>query len=146
MRRGLRAQKVLVASAARVAPGGEAGPFQWLLPALLVVVVLFAALTLRGEGDRASIAGTAATRAQAVSSAVRESRALQEAVDASNGANPKIKAQAKASLDRVKSELVPLTEVPRPAPQVAAIARDVKNGGADKSLEPVAVAAETLAH
>jgi diguanylate cyclase (GGDEF)-like protein/PAS domain S-box-containing protein len=146
MRRGLRAQKVLVASAARVAPGGEAGPFQWLVPALVVIVVLFAALTVRGEANRASTAGTAATRAQAFSSAVRESRALQEAVEASAGANPKIRTQAKASLERTKSELVPLMDVARGDPQVASIARDVKNAGGDKSLEPVAAAADTLAH
>jgi diguanylate cyclase (GGDEF)-like protein/PAS domain S-box-containing protein len=146
MRRGLRAQKVLVASAARVAPGGEAGPFQWLVPALVVIVVLFAALTVRSEADKATTASLAATRAQDFSASARESRALQVAVDASQSANPAIKAQAKISLDRMKSELGPLVDVARGDPQVVAIARDVKGSGPGKSLEPVAAAADTLAH
>jgi diguanylate cyclase (GGDEF)-like protein/PAS domain S-box-containing protein len=146
MRRGLRAQKVLVASAARVAPGGESGWFQWLVPALVVIVVLFAALNVRGEAAKATTATTAAARAQEFSAAVRESRALQEAVEASRGANAQIRAQARASLDRVRSELAPLVDLERGDPQVQAIARDVKGAGADKSLEPVATAADTLAH
>src|SRR4051812_33557607 len=145
MRRGLRAQKVLVASAARIAPGGESGPFQWLVPALVVIVVLFAALNVRDEATKASAATTAAARAQEFSAAVRESRALQEAVEASHGSNAKIKAQARASLERVRSELTPLVDVARGNPQVAAIAASLKAAGG-KSLEPVATAADTLAH
>jgi diguanylate cyclase (GGDEF)-like protein/PAS domain S-box-containing protein len=146
MRRGLRAQKVLLASAARVAPGGESGWFQWLVPALVVIVVLFAALNVRDESAKSSTATIAAARAQSFSAAVRESRALQEAVDASHNSNPRIKAQARASLDRVKSQLMPLVDVARGDPQVLAIARDVKSAGGDKSLEPVAAAADTLAN
>src|SRR3954468_14204200 len=145
MRRGLQAQKVLVASAARVAPGGESGWFQWVVPALVVIVVLFAALNVRSESGKAATATTAAARAQSFSAAVRESRALQEAVEASHGANTAIKAQARASLDRVGSELAPLADVARGDPQVAAIARSVKDAGG-KSLEPPATAADTLAH
>src|SRR4051794_4932785 len=146
MRRGLRAQKVLVASAARIAPGGESGPFQWLVPALVVIVVLFAALNVRSESGHASTATAAATRAQEFSAAVRGSRALQEAVEASHGVNAKIRAQAKASLGRVRSQLAPLVDVARGDPQVVALAREVKDAGGDKSLEPVATAADTLAH
>ena len=146
MRRGLRAQKVLVASAARVVPGGESGWFQWLVPALVVIVVLFAALNVREESGHASTATTAAARAQSFSAAARESRALQQAVEASHGANAQIKEQAKASLERVRSELAPLVDVARGDPQVVAIARDVKAAGGDRSLEPVATAADTLAH
>src|SRR4051794_39552662 len=147
MRRGLRAQKVLVASAARVAPGGESGWFQWLVPALVVIVVLFAALNVRDESGKAATATTAAARAQSFSAAVRESRALQEAVEASHGSNARIKAQARASLDRVRSELTPLVDIARGDPQVVAIAKSLADAGAgEKSLEPVATAADTLAH
>src|SRR5215213_1457197 len=144
MRRGLRAQKVLVASAARVAPGGESGPFQWLVPALVVMVVLLAALTVRDEAGRAGAATTAAASAQTFSAAAREARALQEAVSASHGANAAIKAQAKASFARMKSELASLTDASRGDPRVAAIAADVRKAGAGagKSLEPMASAAD----
>jgi diguanylate cyclase (GGDEF)-like protein/PAS domain S-box-containing protein len=109
-----------------------------------VIVVLFAALHVRDESGKASTATAAAARAQEFSSAVRESRALQEAVDASH--NAAIEAQAKASLERVKSQLGPLVEVAGGNPQVMSIARDVKRAGGDESLEPVATAADTLAH
>src|SRR3954464_10906930 len=69
MRVGLRPQKILVASGARVAPGGEKGPFQWLVPALVVIVVLFAALTVRSEADPSSRASTSAPRPHALAAA-----------------------------------------------------------------------------
>jgi diguanylate cyclase (GGDEF)-like protein/PAS domain S-box-containing protein len=46
----------------------------------------------------------------------------------------------------MKSELGPLVDSARGDPQVISIARDVRNAGAGKSLEPVAAAADTLAH
>src|SRR3954464_7401590 len=98
MRRGLQAQKVLVASAARVAPGGESGWFQWLVPALVVIVVLFAALTVRAEADRSSKAAAAASRAPAFTAPVRESRPRRGAARPSHGTNKSIKAQADESL------------------------------------------------
>src|SRR5689334_15606070 len=97
MRRGPRPSKILAASAARVAPGGESGWFQWLVPALVVMVVLFAALTVRSDADRASRASTTATRAHAFLAAARESVALQTAVRASHGTNKQIRGQADGS-------------------------------------------------
>ncbi|MEA2471674.1 MAG: hypothetical protein QOE38_2673 [Thermoleophilaceae bacterium] len=146
MRPGLRPQKILVASAARVAPGGESGWFQWLVPALVVIVVLFAALTVRSEAEQAGRATTAAARAQEFSAAVRESRALQVAVTSSHGSNSAIKAQAKLSVGRMQQALAPLVDSARGDPQVVSIARDVRNAGGTASLEPVATAADTLAH
>src|SRR4051812_45742038 len=108
MRRGPRPSKILAASAARVAPGGESGWFQWLVPALVVTVVLFAALTVRSDADRASRASSTATRAQAFVAAVRESVALETAVRASHGTNKPIKAQAAVSRTRMLSALGPL--------------------------------------
>ncbi|HEV7846348.1 MAG TPA: EAL domain-containing protein [Thermoleophilaceae bacterium] len=148
MRRGLRAQKVLVASAARVAPGGESGWFQWLVPALVVIVVLFAALTVRSEADKAGTANTAAQRGQAFSAAVRESRALQQAVKASHGGNAEIKAQASLSIGRMQTALAPLVDIARGDPAVTAIARqvhDARTAHDPTSLGPVAASADTLA-
>src|SRR4051812_49495509 len=108
MRRGPRPHKLLAASAARVAPGGESGWFQWLVPGLVVTVVLFAALTVRSDADRASRASTTATRAQAFLAAARESVALETAVRASHGTNKQIKAQASMSRTRMLSSLEPL--------------------------------------
>jgi diguanylate cyclase (GGDEF)-like protein/PAS domain S-box-containing protein len=148
MRRSLRAQKVLVASAARVAPGGESGWFQWLVPALVVIVVLFAALTVRSEAEQAATATTAAGRAQAFSAAVRESRALQAAVKASHGRNAEIRAQAAESAGRMRSALAPLVAITRGDPAVAAIAHQVhaaRTGQDPASLGPVVASADTLA-
>src|SRR3954447_23152795 len=110
MRAGLRPQKILVASAARVAPGGEKGWFQWLVPGLVVVLVLFAALTVRSEADRSSHATTTASRAQAFAAAVPESEAPNAGVRASHGGSASIKAQAAASAGRMMSALAPLQD------------------------------------
>jgi diguanylate cyclase (GGDEF)-like protein len=145
MRVGLRPQKILLASGARVAPGGESGWFQWLVPALVVIVVLFAALTVRSESDRSSHASTASARAQAFSAAVRESDALREAVRASHGGNARIKEQASASLDRMAAALAPLQ---RSAPEdagVDSISRLVAAAPDARSLAPLATAADSLA-
>jgi diguanylate cyclase (GGDEF)-like protein/PAS domain S-box-containing protein len=147
MRPGLRPQKLLVASAAKVAPGGESGPFQWLVPALVVIGILFAALTVRDEAQKASTASVAATRAQAFSAAVRESRALQTAVTASHSGNAAIKAQAKVSLDDMRQALEPLTSIAPSDPQVASIARDAARARTDPArvLGPLAAASDALA-
>src|SRR3954449_5913778 len=146
MRTGLRPQKILVASGARVAPGGESGWFQWLVPALVVIVVLFAALTVRSEADRSSRAATSATRAQAFAAAARESSALREAVRASHGHNASIKAQAGASLARVKEALVPLQRSTPGDAEVDAISKLVAAAPKAPSLTPLTTAADGLTH
>src|SRR3954451_3301499 len=102
MRAGLRPQKILVASGTRIAPGGESGWFQWLVPAVVVIVVLFAALTVRAAADRSSTAPPAAPRPRAFPAAVRERSARREPGPASHGTNKSIKGQADESLARVK--------------------------------------------
>jgi diguanylate cyclase (GGDEF)-like protein/PAS domain S-box-containing protein len=146
MRAGLRPQKILLASGARVAPGGESGWFQWLVPILVVIVVLFAALTVRSEADRSSNAATAATRAQAFSAAVRESAALREAVRASNGGNARIKAQAGASFTRVTAALPLLMRAAPGDSEVGSIAGLVAKAPHAESLAPLASAADALVH
>src|SRR4051794_33522978 len=144
MRAGLRPQKILVASGARVAPGGEKGPVQWLVPALVVIVVLFAALTVRSEADRSSRASTAASRAQAFSAAVRESSALREAVRASHGHNATIKAQADESLTRMTTALAPLQRSAPDDSGVDAIGQLVADARTASSLKPLEGAATAL--
>jgi diguanylate cyclase (GGDEF)-like protein/PAS domain S-box-containing protein len=144
MRPGLRPQKLLVASAARVAPGGEKGWFQWLVPGLAVVVVLFAALTVRSEADRSSHATTTAARAQAFAAAVRESAALNEAVRASKGDNASIKAQAAASVARMMSALTPLEEAASSDAEVAAVAQLAHKAGATTNLQTLTTAAASI--
>src|SRR4051812_20568424 len=144
MRLGLRPQKMLVASGARVAPGGESGPFQWLVPGLVVIVVLFAALNVRSEANRSSSAATAAARAQAFSSAVRESAALREAVRASHGTNVQIKAQADDSLARVRAALPGLERSAPDNSEVDAIARLVAGADNAQSLVPLSTSADGL--
>jgi diguanylate cyclase (GGDEF)-like protein len=144
MRMGLRPQKILVASGARVAPGGESGWFQWLVPALVVIVVLFAALTVRSEADRSSRASTAAARAQAFSAAVRESDALREALRASGGGNARIKAQAEESLGRMTAALAPLRESAPDDAGVDNIEQLVAGAPKARSLAPLTTAADLL--
>jgi diguanylate cyclase (GGDEF)-like protein len=145
MRVELRPSKILVASAARVAPGGESGWFQWLVPGLVVIVVLFAALTVRSEADRADRASTAAARAQAFSAAVRESAALQEAVKASHGGNAQIKTQALLSRARMSAALAPL-ELSAPGDTgVEALAAAARSARTASSLAPLVMTADSLA-
>src|SRR4051794_33913315 len=101
MRRGLRPYKILAASAARVAPGGESGWFQWLPAPPGGGVVLFAALPVRSDADKASRASTTSARAQAFLAAVRENVALEKTVQASHGTNKQIKAQEAMSRARM---------------------------------------------
>jgi diguanylate cyclase (GGDEF)-like protein len=145
MRAGVNRQKILVASGAKVAPGGESGWFQWLVPALVVIVVLFAALTVRSEADRSSRASTAATRAQAFAAAVRESDALREAVRASHGGNARIKAQASASLERMTDALAPLQRSAPDDADIETISQLVASAESDRSLAPLTTAADDLA-
>jgi diguanylate cyclase (GGDEF)-like protein/PAS domain S-box-containing protein len=140
----VRPSKILVASAARVAPGGESGWFQWLVPGLVVTVVLFAALTVRSEADKASRATTTATRAQSFSAAVRESAALQEAVRASHGGNAAIKAQASGSRQRMLSALTPLETIATGDSGVDAMAGAARNASAG-NLQPLVATADALA-
>jgi diguanylate cyclase (GGDEF)-like protein/PAS domain S-box-containing protein len=135
---------MLVASAARVAPGGESGLFQWLVPALVVTVVLFAALTVRTEADRASQATTAATRAQAFTAAVRESDALGAAVRASHGGNAQIKTQARLSRVRMSAALEPLERAADGDSAVESLATLARAARTAPSLAPLLTAATAV--
>jgi diguanylate cyclase (GGDEF)-like protein/PAS domain S-box-containing protein len=144
MRRRLRPSKILVASAARVAPGGESGWFQWLVPGLVVTVVLFAALSVRSQADSASSATTASTRAQAFSAAVREAVALEAAVEASKGGNAQIKAQARASRARMIVALAPLEQAATDNPDVEALARTAPAATTAPALAALATSADAV--
>jgi diguanylate cyclase (GGDEF)-like protein/PAS domain S-box-containing protein len=144
MRRGPRPSKILAASAARVAPGGESGWFQWLVPVLVVTVVLFAALTVRSDADRAGRASTTATRAQAFLASVRESAALETAVRASHGANKQIKAQAGASRTRMLSALGPLVQAAGSDAAVESLAERTRRARGVKGLNALQGAADAL--
>jgi diguanylate cyclase (GGDEF)-like protein/PAS domain S-box-containing protein len=145
MRRGPGPSKILAASAARVAPGGESGWFQWLVPALVVVVVLFAALTVRSDADQASRASAASARAQAFRAAVRESIALETAVQASHGTNAQIKAQADQSRARMLTALEPVVRGSDSDPAVAALARKAHSARTVGSLRFLGAATDALA-
>src|SRR5690349_9018684 len=145
MRRGPRPSKLLAASAARVAPGGESGWFRWLVPALVVMVVLFAALTVRSDADRASRASANAARAQAFVAAVRESVALDTAVRASQGKNAQIKAQAASSRGRMLTALQPLASAAGDDPAVDALAARARSARPAESLSGLQTAADSLA-
>src|SRR4051794_40835379 len=144
MRRGPRPHKLLAASAARVAPGGESGWFQWLVPGLVVTVVLFAALTVRSDADRASRATTTSARAQAFVAAVRESVALETAVRASHGTNKQIKAQATVSRDRMLSALDPMVRAAGSDAAVASLAQRARTVHTVTDLNGLQTAADAL--
>src|SRR3954453_2682535 len=144
MRLGPRPSKILAASAARVAPGGESGWFQWLVPALLVTVVLFAAITVRSDADRASRASATATSAHAFVASVRESVALETAVRASHGTNKPIKAQAAVSRTRMLSALTPLVRAAGSDAEVASLADRTRSARTIQSLNDLQAAADAL--
>src|SRR3954452_9864601 len=144
MRRGPRPHKLLAASAARVAPGGESGWFQWLPPRVLVTLVLFAALTVRSDADRASRATTTSARAHAFLAAVRESVALETAVRASHGTNTQIKAQADGSRSRMLTALGPLVSSAGSDPTVAAVAGRARSARSVGTLNSLQTAGDSL--
>src|SRR5436190_7056039 len=144
MRRGPRPSKILAASAARVAPGGESGWFQWLVPALVVTVVLFAAITVRSDAERASRRSTRAARAQAFVAAVRESVALETAVRASHGTNSQIKSQAGLSRSRMLEALAPVVRAGGSDPAVAALADRARSAHSVEDLNALQTAADSL--
>ena len=74
-RRGV-VERVLAISARRVAPGGDRGWWQWLVPALLVSVVALAVVHMNAVGSRASAAPDDAASAQKIASAANEAKAL----------------------------------------------------------------------
>jgi diguanylate cyclase (GGDEF)-like protein len=109
----------------------------------VVLVVLFAAITVRSEADQASKASTTAADAQAFRAAVRESAALQEAVRASRGDNLRIKVQAEESFARMRSALAPLERVTNSDPEVASLGRMATTAEQARSLIPLTNAADS---
>jgi len=63
-------------SARQVAPGGEKGWWRWLVPGLVVVVILFAAVDVRRSSERAGSALDAASAAEDFSGAAERASVL----------------------------------------------------------------------
>ncbi|HEY3186840.1 MAG TPA: EAL domain-containing protein [Solirubrobacteraceae bacterium] len=70
-------RRVLSASATTVAPGGETGWWQWLLPALVVLVVAFAALNVHGATQRAERAADLSSKTSTFVTAVEDARTVR---------------------------------------------------------------------
>ncbi len=105
LRRPVHLSRLLADSATRVVPGGESGWWQWLVPALVVIVVLYGAISVRSESSSADSASSAATNAAGLHAAIRESSALQAAVTAGGGKDGVIRRQAIASLGRLSAAI-----------------------------------------
>src|SRR5947209_4346723 len=67
-----RLSRLLLASARRVAPGGESGLGRWSVPALALLLVVYVALSALSANGRASDAATAASRARDVESSAAQ--------------------------------------------------------------------------
>jgi diguanylate cyclase (GGDEF)-like protein/PAS domain S-box-containing protein len=138
-----------------VARGGESGWWQWLIPALVVMVVLYGAISVRSESHGADSASTAATNAAALHAAIRESSALQAAVRAGDGKDGVIRQQSLASIGRLSAAIRDLdgtTEGDSDAGDLvtdstlaAQQARQSLMAGGGKGVSPGKAAAPTLA-
>ena len=94
-------RRLLAASASEVAPGGESGPWQWLLPALVVVVTAFGGLSVHRSATAAGRATDRATQAAAVATIAGQSQALATASVATHGDDPSVVSLLNASMRRL---------------------------------------------
>src|SRR5947209_12600774 len=74
-----RLSRLLLASARRVAPGGERGWWRWLVPTLALVLVVYGATWVISTERAATRASTTSSRAQTLESAVAHASVLQSA-------------------------------------------------------------------
>jgi diguanylate cyclase (GGDEF)-like protein/PAS domain S-box-containing protein len=74
-----RLSRLLLASARRVAPGGERGWWRWLVPTLALVLVVYGATWAVSTEHAATTASTTSSRAQTLESAVAHASVLQSA-------------------------------------------------------------------
>src|SRR5947209_12756500 len=74
-----RLSRLLLASARRVAPGGERGWWRWLVPALALMLVVYGATWAISSERAATHASTVSARAQTLESAIARSSVLQSA-------------------------------------------------------------------
>src|SRR4051812_3550615 len=68
-------ERVLTASARDVAPGGETGAWQWLIPVLVVMVIVAGAFAVVQSGREANNASQRATLGAALADVVARSQA-----------------------------------------------------------------------
>jgi diguanylate cyclase (GGDEF)-like protein/PAS domain S-box-containing protein len=81
---------MLAASARNVAPGGDRGLWRWLLPALVLVLVVFGALGVQRAAEHSTTTDRRAALAGEFSSLVARSQALGSAVAATHGSQPDV--------------------------------------------------------
>jgi diguanylate cyclase (GGDEF)-like protein len=127
-------QRVLSASARPVAAGGETGRWACLLPALVVLVIVFGALNVRAATQHAQRSDALATRAATLVSAAQEARALTHV------------RQARTSRHAMFAALAALDQAP--AARVAALRAEANVAARGRSDDPwaVLVADATSAH
>ena len=103
-------RRLLAASAADVAPGGDRGPWQWLLPVLVVVVVAFGAFTVVGAGDQETRASQRANSAADLAESVAQSQTLAT-IAATRVHDAKTVARLQSSVTQIEKALATLQRV-----------------------------------
>jgi len=98
-------------SARKVAAGGERGWWRWLVPALVVAVVLFAAADVRKASEYADSALSASASAEDFAVAAGRTSTLSSTASANPSANPSVNArdQLAASREELRSALAQLS-------------------------------------
>src|SRR4051812_13207655 len=114
-------ERLLAASARSVAPGGESGAWQWLLPALVVLVISAGAFAVSQSGGAADRASARATAAATFSDAVVRTQALATNAVAHPG-NGRDALLLRNSMRSLSHTLVGLERVASADPQVQSLA------------------------
>jgi diguanylate cyclase (GGDEF)-like protein/PAS domain S-box-containing protein len=133
-----RPSRVLLASSRRVAAGGEAGWWQWLLPVLVLLVVAYAAINVRSADSQASRASEKANRVQAMETAADQAYAFQGSVHATRAKDPTLVLNLTRSLGAMDASMATLVRVAGSDGDVQAIARaeTAARMAAQQSLQP----------
>jgi diguanylate cyclase (GGDEF)-like protein len=123
-------QRLLAASARSVAPGGETGAFQWLLPALVVLVIAAGAFAVSQSGNEADQASHRADLGAALGDTVArtQARATNAVVHRANPETARLVRTSMTSLTRSLGRLEraadadPQIQLLLPAAQTATMA------------------------
>jgi diguanylate cyclase (GGDEF)-like protein/PAS domain S-box-containing protein len=104
-----RLSRLLLASARRVAPGGESGWWRWSVPALSLLLVVYVAMSVISADGRASHAAAAAGRARDLETATAAANVAQSSGWVAGLRDPQSRAELRrtvASMQRAYTGLV----------------------------------------
>ena len=143
-----RLSRLLLASARRVAPGGERGWWRWLVPALALMLVVYGATWAISSEHAATRASTASASAQTLESGIAHSSVLQStaweaglqdrAADGDLSTALAVMEQDQAALARIAPDDAGVADTGRQVELAATAARRMLSGHMTATTSPAA--------